>query len=137
MAQHLHAGHAEADVAVVFETPGDEVLEYLMLRVDGDGATVREFVEVNAVATTAEPKFDAVVSEPSRLIRSPSPVSISRSTVFCSSTPARIVPSTSSRVRVSSTTESMPFKCRRWDSINPAGPPPTIPTCVFMRRLLA
>ena len=36
-------------------------------------------------------------------------------------------------VRLSRMTESMPFKCSRWPSNNPAGPAPMIPTCVCMQ----
>src|SRR5258708_37966839 len=51
-------------------------------------------------------------------------------TVPCSSTPARTRLSTYSREWLSSTTLSIPCKCKRWASIRPAGPAPTIPTCV-------
>src|SRR5215203_5804754 len=47
---------------------------------------------------------------PSRSILSPTPVFLSNSAVPCSSTPARTVVSTTSRLRSSSTTDSMP--CR-------------------------
>ncbi len=38
--------------------------------------------------------------------------------------------SISARVRLSTTTESMPASGSRWESISPAGPPPTMPTVV-------
>src|SRR5258707_9814132 len=63
-------------------------------------------------------------------MRSPSPISISRLTVPCSRTPARIVVSTSSLLRLSSTIESMPSRASKSDNSNPAGPAPMIPTCV-------
>src|SRR5712691_10870707 len=63
-------------------------------------------------------------------MRSPTPVALSRSTVPCSSTPARSVASTASRLRFSSTTDSMPSRCSRCESSRPAGPAPTIPTWV-------
>src|SRR5579872_5044567 len=69
-------------------------------------------------------------SSPSRCIRSPSPASLRMSTVPCSSTPARIRCSTYSRLRVSSTTDSIPARCSRCDSSSPAGPAPTMPTWV-------
>src|SRR5581483_6459344 len=65
-------------------------------------------------------------------MRSPTPVSMRVSTVPCSSTPARMVPSSASRVRFSSTTESMPARCSRCDSSRPAGPAPTMPTRVVI-----
>src|SRR5689334_2742161 len=54
----------------------------------------------------------------------------SRSIVPCSSTPARRVDSTSSRLRDSMTTEATSERCSKWDSVRPAGPAPTIATCV-------
>src|SRR3954469_10842097 len=75
-------------------------------------------------------------TRPSRCRRSARPVSVSSSTVPCSSTPARTLCSTYSRLRASSTTESMPRGWRRCDSIRPAGPAPTIPTCVRIRLTL-
>src|SRR5215212_2871770 len=67
---------------------------------------------------------------PSRSILSPTPVCLSNSAVPCSRTPARTVVSTTLRLRSSSTTDSMPCRCSRCESSVPAGPPPTIPTCV-------
>src|SRR5262245_2424762 len=51
-------------------------------------------------------------------------------TVPCSSTPARTRLSTYSRLRVSITMDSMPCNHSRRPSSNPAGPAPTMPTCV-------
>src|SRR3954464_9092926 len=65
-------------------------------------------------------------------MRSPTPVSSSSLTVPCSRTPARMVASMSSRLRTSSTTDSIPCRCRRCERRSPAGPAPTIPTCVRM-----
>src|SRR5215218_7013191 len=69
---------------------------------------------------------------PWRRMRSPTPAWFSSSTVPCSSTPARTRCSTYSRLRASSTTDSMPSRCSRCDSSRPAGPAPTIPTWVRM-----
>jgi hypothetical protein len=69
---------------------------------------------------------------PSRRIRSPTPSSFMRSTVPCSSTPARIVASMSFRLRLSRTTDSIPCRCRRCESSSPAGPAPMMPTWVRM-----
>ena len=55
------------------------------------------------------------------------------STVLHSSTPARIRPSTYSRLRSSSTTLSMPARPSMSDSSVPAGPAPMITTGTFMR----
>src|SRR6185369_11606026 len=74
---------------------------------------------------------------PSRPMRSPRPVSFRTSTVPCSSTPARIVASISARLRMSSTTDSIPRRFSRWASSSPAGPAPTMPTWVRIEvRLL-
>src|SRR5712671_1789122 len=70
---------------------------------------------------------------PSRFIRSPTPTSVRRSTVPCSSTPARTVDSISARLRDSRTIDSIPRRWRRWESSRPAGPAPTMPTWVRMR----
>src|SRR5215211_588512 len=69
-------------------------------------------------------------TRPSRFRRSPTPISMRRSTVPCSSTPARTRPSTYSRSRSSRITDSMPWRWRSCPSTRPAGPAPTIPTCV-------
>src|SRR6478752_2790051 len=50
-------------------------------------------------------------TKPSRFRRSPAPISTMRSTVDCSSTPARIVASIASRERLSMMTDSMPHRC--------------------------
>src|SRR3954471_9357375 len=67
---------------------------------------------------------------PSRCARSPTPISTSRSTVPCSSTPARTRFSTYSRSRSSRITDSIPPSSSSRPSTRPAGPAPTIPTCV-------
>src|ERR1035437_4417819 len=67
---------------------------------------------------------------PSRFSRAPTPVSVSRSAVPCSSTPARTRSSVYFRLRDSIATESIPCRWRRCESISPAGPAPTIPICV-------
>src|SRR6201996_8475444 len=69
-------------------------------------------------------------------MRSPTPTSSIRSIVPCSSTPARTRCWTYSRSRASSTTESIPRSSSMRPSINPAGPPPTIATCVRISRSL-
>src|SRR6187401_2767108 len=53
-----------------------------------------------------------------------------RSTVACSSTPARTRSMTYSWLRFSRMTESMPRRCNSCPSIRPAGPAPTMPTWV-------
>src|SRR5688572_5215406 len=69
-------------------------------------------------------------SWPSRRTRSETPVSTSIRTLSRSRMPARTVSSISRRLRLSTTTESMPDVASRCDSIRPAGPPPTMPTVV-------
>src|SRR5829696_4253675 len=71
-------------------------------------------------------------------MRSPTPISLIRLTVPCSRTPARTRCSTYSRLRASSTTDSIPRSCSSWPRTSPAGPAPTIPTCVrsFMSAFL-
>src|SRR4051812_4326377 len=75
-----------------------------------------------------------VCRSPSRSRRSATPISCSRSTVFCSSRPARTRRCTYSRSRASRTTASMPARCRSSARVSPAGPAPTIPTCVRTGR---
>src|SRR3569833_1624165 len=67
---------------------------------------------------------------PCRASRPPSPVSWRRSTVPCSSTPARTRSITYCCERFSMTTDSMPSRWSRCASSRPAGPAPTMPTCV-------
>src|SRR5258708_985510 len=69
-------------------------------------------------------------TSPSRRRRSPTPEAASRSTVPCSSTPARTRSSTCWRVRLSITTQSMLARRKRWARRSPAGPAPMIPTWV-------
>src|ERR1700756_1496408 len=64
--------------------------------------------------------------------RWPTPSSCIKSTVPCSSTPARILSSTYLRVCSSRTTDSIPRRCSNSDKKSPAGPAPTIPICVRM-----
>src|SRR5215470_13671141 len=71
-------------------------------------------------------------TSPCRRILSPTPASLRMSTVPCSSTPALTRLSTYSRLRVSITMDSTPCNHNRRPSSNPAGPAPTIPTCVRM-----
>src|SRR5918997_1585987 len=75
-------------------------------------------------------RYTPVWSSPSRARRSPTSTECSVSTVFCSSRPARTRCSTYSRLRFSSTTQSIPACCNRSASVSPAGPAPTIPTWV-------
>jgi hypothetical protein len=72
----------------------------------------------------------------SRCSRSATPARSSSSTVPCSRTPARTRCSTYSRLRSSSTTDSIPSRWSRCDSSSPAGPAPTIPTWVRMPAML-
>src|SRR5271156_6551991 len=67
---------------------------------------------------------------PSLSRRSPTPDCRSMSTVPCSSTPARMRSSQCCRECTSTTTEWMSCRCRRCESIRPAGPAPTMATCV-------
>src|SRR5947209_7036845 len=69
---------------------------------------------------------------PSRSIRSPHSASRISRAKPCSSTPARMRASTCSRLCFSSTTVSMPCRCRSCDSSRPDGPPPMMQTCTFM-----
>src|SRR5438105_549857 len=68
---------------------------------------------------------------PSRSRRSARPFLRSTSTVVGSSTPARIRPSTCARLCFSTTTPSTPCRCSISASSSPAGPAPTMPTCVL------
>ena len=77
-----------------------------------------------------EAQFKTVVDQALRPRRPPTPVSFIRSTVPCSSKPARTRSWTYWRLRFSTTTDSRPARCSRCESISPAGPAPTIPTCV-------
>src|SRR4051794_8079697 len=56
-------------------------------------------------------------------------------TLVCSNTPARTRSSQYVRERASRTMELIPCRCKRWDSMSPAGPAPTIPTCVSVRAI--
>ena len=93
---------------------------------------VTSSLEGDAVARPAEAQLDAVVDQALALQPLADARLASRSTVPCSSTPARTRRSTYSRLRLSSTTESMPRRWSRWDSSSPAGPAPMIPTWVRM-----
>src|SRR5205807_2649335 len=66
-----------------------------------------------------------------------SPFSRNTSTVVGSSTPARMRATTWSRLWRSNTTLSTPARCRSSESSRPAGPAPTMPTCVLMESTCA
>lgn len=134
---NLHVGDAEADVAVVFETPGDEVLEDLVLWVDGDGAAVRQFVEVDAVAASAEPQFDAVVGEPFTLDAvAESGVDHQVDGVLFEHTgPDRALHLLAGAAFEHGGIDAL--QVQEMGQHQSCGTPPTIPTCVFMSRLLA
>src|SRR4051794_10820570 len=68
---------------------------------------------------------------PSRRMRAPAPIASSRSVVFWSSRPARTRRSTWSRLRHSTIAQPIPAPRRRWASVRPAGPAPTMPTWVL------
>ena len=71
--------------------PGaNHVLHDLLLAVDGDRAAVGQVAQGDPVPPPVEAQLETVMYEPSRCRRSPRPDSTSRSTVPCSSTPARI-----------------------------------------------
>ena len=69
-------------------------------------------------------------SSPTVLTRPSTPMSVSISTLGCSRMPARWVCAMVSGSRDSRTTLSIPCRASRWESIRPAGPPPTMPTRV-------
>src|SRR5262245_56904249 len=71
----------------------------------------------------------------SRLSRSPTPACVNKSTVPCSSSPARTRARKYSGVRFSSTIVSIPANPNSRDNSKPAGPAPTIPTFVCMDKL--
>ena len=76
-------------------------------------------------------------TSPSRCMRAPTPTSSRRSTHTCSSTPARMRPSTCSPVWRSRITASMPAFARSCPSSRPEGPAPTIATWVRVALRLA
>ena len=69
-------------------------------------------------------------TSPSRCMRAPTPTSSRRSTLTCSSTPARMRASTCAPLCRSTITASIPAFARSCPSSRPAGPAPTIATCV-------
>src|SRR5215472_8212486 len=71
-------------------------------------------------------------TNPSRPSRDPTPAFSSMSTMPSSSTPARMRPSTYSRLRRSMMTVSTPAMCSSCPRSNPAGPEPMIATCTRM-----
>ena len=109
----------------------DQILDDFVLRVDRNGAACRS---ARSDRSDGRGRRSAARgrdgSGRAACSRSPTPVSIIRLTVPCSSRPARTRSSTYRRLRASSTTDSMPARCSRCDSIRPAGPAPTMPTCV-------
>ena len=76
-------------------------------------------------------------TRPSRCMRAPTPASSSRSTQTCSSTPARMRPSTCSPVWRSMITASMPALARSWPSSRPEGPAPMMATWVRVATVSA
>ena len=89
-----------------------------------------ELVEIDAVQRAVEGQVDPVVLRPVAGQAVAEAGGVIRSTVLCSSTPARTVFSMSVRLRRSSTTESIRRRWSRWESMRPTGPAPTMPTWV-------
>ena len=111
----------------------DQVLDDLRLAVDDDRLPAGELVERDPLPGATRLQLDprraralrgacARRRRHRRTARRPP----------CSSTPARIRASTYSRLRFSRITESIPSRWRSWASVSPAGPAPTIPTCVLV-----
>ncbi len=61
---HAELVHGEADLASCPQALAHEVLDDLLLAVDGDSPAARQFAEVDAVAATAEAQVYPVVSHP-------------------------------------------------------------------------
>ena len=87
---HRDVGDLEVQRQPVVETRGDQVLDDLVLAVDHDAAAAGQLAQRDAVALAVEPQLDAVVDEPLALHALADARALSRSTVPCSSTPARI-----------------------------------------------
>lgn len=54
---------AEDDLAVVREPSSDQVLQHLVLRIDGHGSTTGERMQVDAVSGAVEANLEAVMVE--------------------------------------------------------------------------
>jgi hypothetical protein len=80
----------------------------VVLGMDHDRLAARERRKVDALVAAVKAEDDSFVTKAFFHIRSPTPISFIKSTVPCSSTPARMMASMSSRLCLSSTTDSMP-----------------------------
>jgi hypothetical protein len=60
---HAHVLDLEAQVAAGRGGGGDEVLDHLLLPVDGDGPAARQVAQRDAVAAAVEAQLDAVMDE--------------------------------------------------------------------------
>ena len=111
---HRDVVHLEQERQPVVEPRGDQILDHLGLPVDDDRRAAGQLAHRDVVALAVELEIDAVVDDP--LAVQPladSRAASSRSTVPCSSTPARMRVSTYSRLRSSSTTDSIPARCEQ------------------------
>ncbi len=128
------------DAATGIQPRLHQILDDFMLGINTNTARppVRPSKSHAMPATVAAQPLDAAMAQPSRCSRSPTPVRPKdRRQHSCSNTPARTRSSICCWLCASRTIDSMPSRCNRCDSMSPAGPAPTIATCVrIIRRSL-
>src|SRR5262252_10395477 len=61
---HLGAGYLELQRAAIGETPGDQVLDHLGLRIDSDGAAAGQIAEIDVLTLSGELQVDAAMFDP-------------------------------------------------------------------------
>ena len=89
---------------------------------------------IDAMAPTRDQQFEAVVNQAFLVHARAHAELVQQVDVTCSSTPARMRPSTYSALWRSTITASMPALCSSWPSSSPEGPAPMIATWVRMDR---
>ena len=124
-----HVLRLEHQRIALLEAERDQILDHFGLTIDHDGRAAGQLRQWDAVALAVELQLDAMVDD--ALARQPFAGADLRQDVdgaLLQDTRARSRCSQYSRLRLSSTTDSIPRHLSSCASVNPAGPAPTIPT---------
>ena len=127
-------GDLEQDLSAVGEPAGDQVLHHLLLAVDRD-ALADQLAEIDVVQRAVEAEMHAVVEQAlalHALADAGLDQQVARPLLDQAGADAALDVVAAA---VLQDDDSMPSRCRRCDSISPAGPAPTIPTCVRIHFL--
>ena len=127
-AVHAHLVHVEVQRQPFFDSRGDQVLDDLGLAVDDDVPSTRQVTHRHVVPFAVELEMDTAVHDRLSVQALRDLGAFEQLDGSLLEHPARTRASTYSRLRFSSTTDSMPARCNRAARMSPAGPAPMIAT---------